>query len=94
MDTKSLEVGQDVYVISGAYMVAGKVIRVVPRNALHAVFPGTAVEVQTADNLIHFDKDGVACDGKGTYECGSWVLDSIPFAERTALCEQGRGMSK
>lgn len=27
-------------------------------------------------------------NGNGTFECGPWVLDDIPFAERTGLLEQ------
>lgn len=74
MDTKTLVIGQDVCMVSGVYMHKGKVSRVMPPKTAHPVYLGTVVEVQTVDDLIHFDRYGEACDGKGTYECGPWEL--------------------
>jgi hypothetical protein len=84
MDTKTLVVGQDVYMFSGFYGQTGEVVKVTPWSVEVQVGP----PMQPADELFRFDSDGKGCDGKGTYECGPWELDDIPFAERTALIEQ------
>lgn len=98
VNTKTLVVGQDVYMFSGVYGNTGKVVKVTPLG----------VDVQTADEVLHFDTNGRSYvtelqpsydptahplspwrwDGNGTYECGPWELDDMPFAERTALLEQ------
>ncbi len=98
VDTKTLVVGQDVYMFSGCYGNKGKVVKLTRRG----------VDVQTDSELLHFDNNGRSYvtelpssydstahplspwgwNGNGTYECGPWVLDDIPFAERTALLEQ------
>jgi hypothetical protein len=110
MDTKTLVVGQDVYINSGCYGNKGKVAKVTP----------SGVDVQTgvmqndgtwnAHELLHFDDKGRSYvtelpssydstahplspwgwDGNGTYECGPWYIDDMPFAERTALFEKAR----
>jgi hypothetical protein len=78
MDTKALVVGQDVYMLSGVYLCKGKVVKITPLS----------VDVQTtSEGLLRFDSYGKGCD-EGTHECGPWYIDDIPFAERTALCEQ------
>jgi hypothetical protein len=78
MDTKTLVVGQDVYMLSGCYLCWGEVVKVTP----------SGVEVQTSKGeLLRFDSDGKGLN-EGTYENGRWELDDIPFAERTALIEQ------
>jgi hypothetical protein len=84
MDTKTLVVGQDVYMLSGVYGNKGKVVKVTP----------SGVDVQTTDELLHFDNNGHSYvtelpssyngtshpfspwrwDGNGTYECGPWEL--------------------
>jgi hypothetical protein len=96
MDTKTLVVGQDVYMVSGCYWNEGKVVKVTPS--------GAGVDVQTAYELLHFDENGRSYvtelpssydstahpmspwrwGGNGTYECGPWYIDDMPFAERTA----------
>jgi len=98
VDTKTLVVGQDVYMSSGCYGNKGKVVKLTPRG----------VDVQTDSELLHFDDNGRSYvtelpssydstahplspwrwNGNGTYECGPWELDDIPFAEREALLEQ------
>jgi hypothetical protein len=107
VDTKTLVVGQDVYMFSGCYVNKGKVVKVTP----------SGVDVQTgvmqndgtwnAHELLHFDHNGRSYvtelpssydgtshplspwgwDGNGTYECGPWYLDDMPFVERTAFLE-------
>jgi hypothetical protein len=37
------------------------------------------------EQLLRFDNAGMGSDEEGTYECGAWHIDDIPFAERTAL---------
>jgi hypothetical protein len=79
MDTKTLVVGQDVYMLSGVYICWGKVVKITP----------SGVDVQTDDQgLLRFNSRGEGYD-KGTHECGPWYIDDIPFAERTALRKQG-----
>jgi len=113
MDTKTLVVGQDVYMFSGCYWNKGKVVKVTP----------SGVDVQTSEELLrsgdlnlraygellHFDDNGRSYvtelpsshdstahplspwgwDGNGTYECGPWYIDDMPFTERKAWLEQG-----
>jgi hypothetical protein len=108
VDTKTLVVGQEVYMFSGCYTQTGWVVKVTP----------SGVDVQTgvmqndgtwnSHEVVHFDNNGRSYvtelpssydskahplspwgwDGNGTYECGPWELDDIPFAERTALLAQ------
>lgn len=107
MDTKTLVVGQKVYMSSGIYYCEGVVVKVTP----------SGVDVQTDDGtwnapheLLHFDDKGRSYitelrssydstahplspwgwDGNGTYECGPWFIDDMPFAEREALDEKER----
>jgi hypothetical protein len=99
VDTRTLVVGQDVYMSSGCYWNEGKVVKVTP----------SGVDVQTVyefnKELLHFDANGRSYvtalppsyrstahpaspwrwDGNGTYECGPWYIDGeMTFAERTA----------
>ncbi len=104
MDTKTLVVGQDVYMFLDPYPYwfcsqSGKVVKVTP----------TGVDVQTAGELLRFDHDGYELavsrrDRLGfgpspedkfytslwqsAPEFGPWHLDDMLFAERTALLEQ------
>ena len=99
MDTKTLVVGQDVYMLSECYISKGKVAKVTPDG----------VEVHSGDERLRFDKDGNELDVSRRESLGfgpspeskfytvlwqsapefrPWHLDDIPFAERTALMEQ------
>jgi hypothetical protein len=101
MDTKTLVVGQDVYMVrSEIYALGkGKVAKVTPDG----------VEVHSGNELLRFDKDGNELDvsrrdrlgfgpspeskfhtvlWQSAPEFGPLHLDDIPFAERTALLEQ------
>ena len=79
MNTKTLVVGQDVYIHSGPYYQKGKVIKVTP----------SGVEVHDGMELFRFDIYGRGCDGHKTFECGPWEIDDeMTAAERTALWEQ------
>lgn len=106
VDTRTLVVGQDVYMSSGCYWNEGKVVKVTP----------SGVDVQTVyefnKELLHFDANGRSYvtalppsyrstahpaspwrwDGNGTYECGPWYIDDMPFAERTAKREALRAL--
>ena len=98
MDTKTLVVGQDVYVVSGWYLKKGKVVKVTP----------SGVEVELAliegpirpegPELIRFDTNGKACNSRdiykgsmewsgipGTFEGGPWELADISAEERAAF---------
>ena len=102
MDTKTLVVGQDVYMVcSEIYIGKGKVAKVTPDG----------VEVHSGNERLRFDKDGNELDvsrrdrlgfgpspeskfdtvlWQSAPEFGPWHLDDIPFAERTPLLEQKR----
>jgi|HubBroStandDraft_1064217.scaffolds.fasta_scaffold22100_3 hypothetical protein len=79
MDTKKLEVGQEVFVVSGCYYSDGRVVKVTQEGA----------EVQLARNPLpaaaktiwQFDTKGKALNGIGTAECGPYVIDDMPFKE-------------
>ena len=102
MDTKTLVVGQDVYLISGVYLNEGKVVKVTPSGVI--VKLARAQGPINEPTLIRFDTNGKAYDSSdiyngnmwggsdpripGTHECGPWELDDIPFAERTARLQQ------
>jgi len=103
MDTKTLVVGQDVYMFSGVYWINGKVVKVTPSGVDVQGGLGYSKE-DAAEQILHFDKDGRSylteselSDDRdwslkinGTYECGPWIIDAIPFAERDALLEPRR----
>ena len=85
MDTKTLAVGQDVYMVSGWYMQKGKVVKVTPS--------GVEVQLDKGSYLIRFDTNGKACDSRdiykgnmewngipGTFECGPWELTNVEVA--------------
>ena len=76
MDTKTLVVGQEVFVVSGCYYSNGKVVKVTQEG----------VEVQLARNKViwQFDTKGMARDGVGTAEYGPYIIDDMPFEERKA----------
>jgi len=83
MNTKTLVVGQEVFVVSGIYYSDGKVVKVTREG----------VEVQLARNPLpgvaeaiwRFDTEGEARDEcAGTAEYGSYILDTMPFEERKA----------
>jgi hypothetical protein len=94
MDTKTLVIGQDVYILSGPYYHSqGKVVNVNP----------STVEVKTKDGeIMRFDKNGLWLDWEPVGfrhpdgwliafpEWPQWEIDDIPFEDRTALMEQGR----
>jgi hypothetical protein len=108
VDTKTLVVGQDLYMFSGCYVNKGKVVKVTRSGA--DVQTGVMQNDGTwnAHELLHFDNNGRSYvtelpssydstahplspwgwNGNGTYECGPWELDDIPFAERTALLDR------
>ena len=57
----------------------------------HAVGCGRGIVVvvgTTRWTNISLDSNGKGSYNEGTRECGSWELDDIPFAERTAFYEQ------
>jgi preprotein translocase subunit YajC len=119
LDTKTLVVGQEVYMSSGIYCCEGKVVKVTPNGVEvqvsrdhreeHVSIGGVELLPRPSyDELLHFDEnrrsyvtelpssyDGTAhplspwrWDGNGTFECGPWYIDDMPFAEREALFER------
>ena len=87
MDTKTLVVGQDVYMVSGIYGVTGKVVEVTASGVI--VKLDLAQGPINEPTLIRFDTNGKACDSSdiyngnmwgadpripGTHECGPWEL--------------------
>jgi hypothetical protein len=82
MDTTTLAVGQDVYMISGPYGNKGKVVKITPWG----------IEVRTVGReLFRFNHEGKACDSEGkvhsdtfswawaTWEGGLWELTDTRF---------------
>jgi hypothetical protein len=101
VDTKTLVVGQEVYIFDDCYNSdCGKVTRITPGFVevtikVNRIAPGFAppgVEVKIGDELLlTFDRNGIGEDGQftpGGY--GVWHIDDTPFAERTALFERKR----
>jgi hypothetical protein len=93
MDTKTLVVGQDVHIVSGPYFWRGKVVKATPEGVeVHTkeeLLPSGDLNLRCGmEQLLHFDNAGKGRDEEGTYECGAWYIDDMPFAERTAWLEQ------
>jgi hypothetical protein len=97
VDTNKLVVGQDVYMFSGIYGNKGKVVEVTPLGVdvqttdglLHFDTNGRSYVTElppTYDPAAH-PQSPWRWDGNGTFECGPWTLDDMPFAERKALLE-------
>jgi hypothetical protein len=76
MDTKTLVVGQEVYIFSGLCNHYGKVVAVGPE--------GARVKIDGEMEVFNFDKEGKGRVEQGT-EYGPWYIDDMPFAEREAL---------
>jgi hypothetical protein len=101
----SLVVGQKVYMFSGPYWTSGTVVKVTPEGLDVRGGAGYGKEHASLE-ILHFDKDGSSylteselSDSRdwrlkinGTYECGPWIIDDMPFAERDASFEPGRRM--
>ncbi len=87
MNTKSLKLGQTVYMIidCGQLICKGKVVKVTPK--------GVDVETESSipcnnGELLHFDSNGNEYNPSRIntfdYAYGDWHIDVMPFAERTA----------
>ena len=104
MDTKTLVVGQKVLLESGVYCNAGTVVKVTPKGVdvqtslldlpedelLHFDNEGRSFVTElppSYDPKAH-PASPWGWKGNGTYECGPWYIDGMPFAEREALYEQ------
>jgi len=95
----ALVVGQDVSMFSGCYRTGGKVVKVTPSGVdvqtsgelLHFDDNGRSyvTELPSSYRSTAHPLSPWGWDGNGTYECGPWYLDDMPFTERTALLEQG-----
>jgi hypothetical protein len=72
MDTKTLVVGQDVYMFSEVYTCKGKVIKVTPEGV--EVRATVQSNLTLAGDLLHFDSNGKGHDEEGTHECGPWYI--------------------
>ena len=82
MDTKTLVVGQEVYLISEVYMCRGKVVEVTPEGVI--VQATVQSNLTRKGDLLRFDKDGKGRDEEGTHECGAWQLVNSCEQEPTA----------
>ena len=72
MDTKTLVVGQDVYMVSGCYGKSGKVVEVTSSGVIVqlALFEGPIRP--EGPELIRFDINGKACDSSDIYTGNMW----------------------
>jgi hypothetical protein len=85
MDTKTLVVGQDVYMVSEVYTCAGKVVKVAPEGVeVQATVQSNLTRV---GDLLHFDPNGKGRDDEGTHECGPWELVTENF--EYTICSDG-----
>jgi hypothetical protein len=86
MDTKTL-----IYMLSGVYIQKGKVVKV--RRWLGGVVVETSSWLgQQSGQIYHFNSDGIA--DTGTYECGPWELDDMPFASARLCLKTALGSSR
>jgi len=97
MDTKTLVVGQDVYMVSGIYRNKGKVVEVTPSRVI--VQLALAQGPTNEPTLIRFDNNGKACDSSdiyngnmwggpapnipGTHEFGPWELTNVEVPQKS-----------
>ncbi len=73
MDTRTLVVGQRVFMVSGLegpYSCDGRVVEVTDSGVTVQTFAATT---RVPTELLRFDSDGKGLD-RGTYECGPWYL--------------------
>jgi hypothetical protein len=77
--TKTLVIGQDVYVVSGCYATRGKVVKITFGGVEVQSLPRPGCQFFTA-GIFCFDTEGNGCDGRHTYECGPYKLEAISFA--------------
>jgi hypothetical protein len=78
MDTKTLVVGQDVFIISGCYGDKGKVVEVGP-SGVNVLIPRRLPLER--EELLRFDNNGKGSDAQGTRECGPWYIVETPTPE-------------
>jgi hypothetical protein len=82
MDTTKLKVGRVVYMLSGPYIVKGKVASTAPWGVEVKI---NSEDVESAEaKRLYFDRDGKACNASagalatnsipGTWEAGPWEL--------------------
>jgi len=104
MDTKTLVVGQEVYIFDDCYNSdCGKVTRIAPDFVEVTIkveriapvwrrYAELGPEVKLGDEiLLVFDRSGKGEDGQftpGGY--GVWHIDDMPFSERTAFFDERR----
>ena len=75
MNTKTLEVGQNVNLSSGVYGCQGTVVSVTPSSVvIEATVQSNLTRVGDA---LHFDAKGQGNDNEGTFECGPWYIDGF-----------------
>ena len=97
VDTKTLVVGQDVYMFSGCYVNMGKVVKVTRSGVIVQLALAEGPIRPEGPELIRFDANGKACDSRdvykgnmewngipGTYECGPTQPDRPPRYEAGA----------
>jgi hypothetical protein len=65
VDTKTLRVGQHVWIESGPYVYRGIVAKITP----------SAVEVNSGGQLFHFDSEGKGCNSEGVPSTGPWHIN-------------------
>lgn len=80
---------------SAPYWCWGKVVKItsdgVDVQTREEVLPSRGLNLRCGmEQLLHFDKDGKGRDDEGTYECGAWYIDGMPFADRQ---DWGRGVA-
>jgi len=83
-------VDQEVYMLSGPYIIKGVVVKVDPSVVYVRELPWLC---RLGGELYRFNTEGKGLD-EGKDEFGVWELDDMPFAERTALLEQGDSEKK
>ena len=77
MDTKTLVVGQEVWLASGYLTAKGKVVHIGPRYVEVEIcgHPDGLGDAQ----ILRFDIGGLGREEEGTYECGIWRVYDKPF---------------
>jgi len=82
---ENIVVGEEVYMLSGPYIIKGTVVKVDPSVIYVRELPWLC---RLGGEIYRFNTEGKGLD-KGKDEFGFWELDDMPFAERTALLQRG-----
>jgi|HubBroStandDraft_5_1064220.scaffolds.fasta_scaffold397818_2 hypothetical protein len=85
MDTKTLAVGQEVYLNAGVYGLDGKVVKITRSHVYVQTYSGFGGRIPS--RLLQFDNEGKECGGDPLFEGGPWYIGGT-FTEREQVAQK------